>query len=456
MTIDDEDYSYGPSPSGRERKKSGRKRSVVGNWSATEKRAKKQKTEEPTPEKPKEALDSRPCLVLMIADPSINSKRMSSTITTLFSDCLLMCTFLVVSNSEILLRLIQSSPYDILFITKDVLCSSVFSSTLLHSCNANTPIVLYSKRQNGIERKNDIAFPLTVIPYPLYQENNLSVTCELYFPFTILDIAYIIIRIAFLPRFLQFNQDISLLEGKLLIMQERLKRTYGNPNCLSRFSHIKSLDAAYSQPVAIPFKKEDASSAPFSPIEALSPLDTPLPGVSMNDFSVLFSEVDDAMPGVFDDYYNHEGFFSDALFPSLQTYSQMGGYSDPLLNTSPIEGLSPRLPSIKQHIPQLMRNDEVDISLLSLDLNDPSPSPSTHSTSQVQRRRVLVETCPDDSVVFVRNGKVVHPSCGTQRLDTLVGCGPPHLKPRMAVHEDTAEEVSFYQKNALVGKGGDF
>ena len=196
----------------------------MGNWSATEKRAKKQKTEEPTLEKPKEALDSRPCLVLMIADPSINSKRMSSTITTLFSDCLLMCTFLVVSNSEILLRLIQSSPYDILFITKDVLCSSVFSSTLLHSCNANTPIVLYSfpfhilfirrKRQNGIERKNDIAFPLTVIPYPLYQENNLSVTCELYFPFTILDIAYIIIRIAFLPRFLQFNQDISLLEGK--------------------------------------------------------------------------------------------------------------------------------------------------------------------------------------------------------------------------------------------------
>lgn len=197
---------------------------MVGNWSATEKRAKKQKMEEPTPEKPKEALDSRPCLVLMIADPSINSKRMSSTITTLFSDCLLMCTFLVVSNSEILLRLIQSSPYDILFITKDVLCSSVFSSTLLHSCNANTPIVLYSfsfyvrfirrKRQNGMERKNDIAFPLTVIPYPLYQENNLSVTCELYFPFTILDIAYIIIRIAFLPRFLQFNQDISLLEGK--------------------------------------------------------------------------------------------------------------------------------------------------------------------------------------------------------------------------------------------------
>ena len=244
-------------------------------------------------------------------------------------------------------------------------------------------------------------------------------------------------------------------------MQERLKRTYGNPNCLSRFSHIKSLDAAYSQPVAIPFKKEDASPAPFSPIEALSPLDTPLPGVSMNDFSVLFSEVDDAMPGVFDDYYNHgrlllpipilEGFFSDALFPSLQTYSQMGGYSDPLLNISPIEGLSPRLPSIKQHIPQIMRNDEVDISLLSLDLNDPSPSPSTHSTSQVQRRRVLVETCPDDSVVFVRNGKVVHPSCGTQRLDTLVGCGPPHLKPRMVVHEDTAEEVSFYQKNALVG-----
>lgn len=244
-------------------------------------------------------------------------------------------------------------------------------------------------------------------------------------------------------------------------MQERLKRTYGNPNCLSRFSHIKSLDAAYSQPVAIPFKKEDAASTPFSPIEALSPLDTPLPGVSMNDFSVLFSEVDDAMPGVFDDYYNHgrlflplpilEGFFSDALFPSLQTYSQMGGYSDPLLNTSPIEGLSPRLPSIKQHIPQLMRNDEVDISLLSLDLNDPSPAPSTNASSQVQRRRVLVETCPDDSVVFVKNGKVVHPSCGTQRLDALVGCGPPHLKPRMVVHEDTAEEVSFYQKNALVG-----
>ena len=65
-----------------------------------------------------------------------------------------------------------------------------------------------------MERKNDIVFPLTVIPNPLYEENTLFVIRELYVPFTILDVAYTIIRVVFLPYFIQFNQDISILEGK--------------------------------------------------------------------------------------------------------------------------------------------------------------------------------------------------------------------------------------------------
>lgn len=194
------------------------------NWCSPSEGAESTKKKAAVAEEPKEALETRPCHVLMISDPIVNSKKASSTITTLFNDCMIMCTFVIVPKSDHLLKLIKSTHYDILFVTKETLADSAFSSALRSSVNANTPVILYScplnafltrsKRRRGDERANSISLPLTVIPHPLYEENNVSVLCELYFPFTVLDIAYIILRVAFLPHYLRYNLNSSVLEGK--------------------------------------------------------------------------------------------------------------------------------------------------------------------------------------------------------------------------------------------------
>lgn len=95
-------------------------------------------------------------------------------------------------------------------------------------------------------------------------------------------------------------------------MQDRLKKSYGDPNCPLHSSSTKSLSSVYTQPVALPYTKPDHSSSAFSPIFTLSPVEAPLPTVSTNDFSALFSEVDDVMPGPFDDMYTH-----GRIFPSF-------------------------------------------------------------------------------------------------------------------------------------------
>ena len=109
------------------------------NWCSPSEGAESTKKKAAVAEEPKEALETRPCHVLMISDPIVNSKKASSTITTLF-----MCTFVIVPKSDHLLKLIQSTHYDILFVTKETLADSAFSSALRSSVNANTPVILYS------------------------------------------------------------------------------------------------------------------------------------------------------------------------------------------------------------------------------------------------------------------------------------------------------------------------
>ena len=88
------------------------------NWCSPSEGAESTKKKAAVAEEPKEALETRPCHVLMISDAIVNSKKASSTITTLFNDCMIMCTFVIVPKSDHLLKLIQSTHYDILFVTK--------------------------------------------------------------------------------------------------------------------------------------------------------------------------------------------------------------------------------------------------------------------------------------------------------------------------------------------------
>ena len=94
---------------------------------------------------------------------------------------------------------------------------------------------------------------------------------------------------------------------------------------------------------------------------------------------------------------------------------------------------------------------DADLSLLSLDLNNSPATPPITSPSQSQRRHVLVENDCEDSVVFVQNDKVVFPFAETPTLEALMECGPHYLDVQTGVHEDMQDEVSFYQKNCMVG-----
>lgn len=257
------------------------------------------------------------------------------------------------------------------------------------------------------------------------------------------------------------------------MIQEHLKRTYGNIASLPRFPHNRNRHEDLLQPIAIPFSKEQ-SATPRSSFDASlpSPVDSRQPGVLMNDASILFSQIAENATTLFDDYSHYgiafsgipivEGFFSDALFPSLHTLNQLGGHSEHPLVSNPSDPLlQPTLPNTP-----IFRSDDLDLSLLSLGLcDDGGQSPVKKSPRRVEEkvnidrlshyRRMVEKGLSCEPVVFMKNGRVVSPrSGGEQAVDACVERSPQNSKPQTAVPEDKENEVSFYKQNCLVTRVG--
>ena len=59
-------------------------------------------------------------------------------------------------------------------------------------------------------------FPLTPCNESTTSLSGLTITSELHFPFSILDLAYQLMRIVFLPVYHQYNMDQAILETKCI------------------------------------------------------------------------------------------------------------------------------------------------------------------------------------------------------------------------------------------------
>lgn len=88
-------------------------------------------------------LESRACRALMLADSFVNCRQISHNLTSFFSECGIMCSFDIFSNETLLQRVITSSQYDIIFISKELVIDSSFRDKFLASFNAATPLVVY-------------------------------------------------------------------------------------------------------------------------------------------------------------------------------------------------------------------------------------------------------------------------------------------------------------------------
>lgn len=61
--------------------------------------------------------------------------------------------------------------------------------------------------------------PFILARTPLYTVGHFAVDVEIPFPFTILDIAFLVLQQVFLPVFLTFDMDQTLLEAKCATVQ---------------------------------------------------------------------------------------------------------------------------------------------------------------------------------------------------------------------------------------------
>lgn len=101
------------------------------------------------------AIESRSCRVLLLADSSVNCRQMSHALTSFFSEYGILCSFDVFSNETLLLRIVMSVRYDVLFLSRDVVTNPLFRERLAASCNSQTPVVLYTKgRRNKSKSGN--------------------------------------------------------------------------------------------------------------------------------------------------------------------------------------------------------------------------------------------------------------------------------------------------------------
>lgn len=208
---------------------------TLSNW--TDKNPQDPKHDSP---KPASAADdtlsheSRSCRALLVADSCVNCRQLSYMLTSFFSDCGVLCSFDVFSNRKLLCKMINGCFYDIIFVPRDLLESDEFISAFPYHPQ-QCPIVLYVYVFSSLTYPQQTphsprealqyvcsspliadSFSLPFLPpkCPSTFVGPYPISAEVVFPFTILDVAYIILQHVFLPVFSQFDMDAVVLESK--------------------------------------------------------------------------------------------------------------------------------------------------------------------------------------------------------------------------------------------------
>lgn len=144
----------------------------------------------------------------------------------------MLCTFDILSDCMLLQRMLISTKYDILFMSKEVLCQLDVRKMLQLSQNYHCPIVLFlhtSEERTSpsrfmsdtlIARNRQLilvaihCLPLQPCVNPLSMVETIPIHGILSLPFSILDMAVELCRIVFLPAFMQFGLDPAILQAK--------------------------------------------------------------------------------------------------------------------------------------------------------------------------------------------------------------------------------------------------
>ena len=202
-----------------------------------------------------------------------------------------MCSFDICSEYDVFIKMINHDSYDLFFLTKDIVLHPQFPAIYSNSSNSQTPIILYEysfflhyliyRKQNKRGKVNSkqssfsndsSSISLNTLPTtPLYILNNISISGEIFYPFTLIDVCTIILQFVFLPAYLQYHMDITELQEKcssssssslyiVQYIQNKLNQYINNQNAFIQDDYSSSLPI-----IAIPSYDQSSNnySCPF-------------------------------------------------------------------------------------------------------------------------------------------------------------------------------------------------